>query len=68
MAHIGNAPDTRSLEQRAFALLKRHPSGVSRAFIDTRFRKNMAQEIDDALRCLLSVGAIAYTGDRWWPR
>ena len=67
MVHIGNAPK-QSLEVQVFRLLRRHPSGVTREFIDARFRRETRADLDTALECLRATGAATCTNGLWWAR
>ena len=63
--NVSNAPK-QSLEWRLQQLLCRHPSGVSRAYIDARFRKEAPQNIDAALECLRATKIAACTNGVWY--
>lgn len=67
MARIGNAPK-QSLEVRLYHALLRRPSGVSRQWLDNRFRKEAAGDLDSALLCLQSTGLARCTDGLWWAK
>jgi len=63
--NVSNAPK-QSLEWRIQQLLCRYPSGLKRAFIDARFRRESPQDIDAALECLRSAKIAACTNGLWF--